>query len=96
MHYRRAKTPGATYFFSVVTYNREHLLKHPETVQLLRQAFPDGADFSARWRLIKSDFTRHCPAQSKPARSFGSDTPPQTGLQFRVITPVFAGLSIST
>ncbi len=39
MHYCRAKTPGATYFFTVVTYNRQHLFNHPETVQLLRQSF---------------------------------------------------------
>ncbi|NJN20718.1 MAG: transposase [Leptolyngbya sp. RL_3_1] len=97
MHYRRAKTPGATYFFTVVTYNRQHLFKHPETIQLLRQSFhtvkqqhsfdieaivvlPDhlhclwtlpagDANFSTRWRLIKSHFTRHCPGQYKRARS---------------------------
>lgn len=97
MHYRRAKIPGATYFFTVVTYNRQHLFKHPETVQLLRQSFhtvkqqhpfiieaivvlPDhlhciwtlpagDADFSTRWRLIKSHFTRHCPEPYKRARS---------------------------
>ena len=27
------------------------------------------ADFSARWRLITSHFTRHCPEQYKQARS---------------------------
>ncbi|MFE4106832.1 REP-associated tyrosine transposase, partial [Almyronema epifaneia] len=83
MQYRRAKTPGAAYFFTVVAYNRQHLFKSDETVQLLRQAIyavkqrypfnidaivllpdhlhciwtlPDGdADFSTRWRLIKTD-----------------------------------------
>ena len=39
MHYRRAKTPGATYFFTVVTYNRQPLFQNNETVTLLRQAF---------------------------------------------------------
>jgi hypothetical protein len=39
MHYRRAKTPGATYFFTVVTYNRQPLFQHNKTVALLRQAF---------------------------------------------------------
>ncbi|MGF1571086.1 MAG: transposase [Nodosilinea sp.] len=39
MHYRRAKTPGATYFFTVVTYNRQPLFHSIETVALLRQAF---------------------------------------------------------
>ena len=97
MHYRHAKIPGAIYFFTVVTYNRQHLFKHPETIQLLRQSFhtvkqqhpfdieaivvltdhlhclwtlPTGdANFSTRWRLIKSHFTRHCPEQYKRARS---------------------------
>ena len=50
MHYRRAKTPGATYFFSVVTYNREHLFKHPETYNfsgrrsLMALTFPPAGD----------------------------------------------------
>ena len=97
MHYRRARTLGATYFFTVVTYNRQPLFNHPETVQLLRQSFhivkqqhpfdieaivvlPDhlhcmwslpagDADFSTRWRLIKSHFTRSCPEPYKRARS---------------------------
>jgi putative transposase len=91
MQYRRAQTPGATYFFTVVTFQRQKLFHHPETIALLRQAFhttkqkhlftmdeivvlpdhlhciwtlpPDDADFSKRWRLIKSEFTRHCPNQ---------------------------------
>ncbi len=39
MHYRRAKTPGATYFFTVVTYQRQPLFQNHETVALLRHAF---------------------------------------------------------
>ncbi|MBT9311335.1 REP-associated tyrosine transposase [Leptothoe kymatousa] len=39
MQYRRAKTPGAIYFFTVVTYNRQHLFTTDDTIQLLRQAF---------------------------------------------------------
>jgi REP element-mobilizing transposase RayT len=39
MHYRRAKTPGATYFFTVVTHNRQPLFQNNETIALLRQAF---------------------------------------------------------
>jgi putative transposase len=39
MHYRRAKTPGATYFFTVVTYNRQPLFHSNDTIALLRQAF---------------------------------------------------------
>jgi putative transposase len=39
MRYRRAKTPGATYFFTVVTYRRRPILCDPERVRLLRDAF---------------------------------------------------------
>ncbi|MGF1567111.1 MAG: transposase [Nodosilinea sp.] len=39
MHYRRAKTLGATYFFTVVTYNRQPVFYHDKTVALLRHAF---------------------------------------------------------
>lgn len=88
MEYRRAKTPGATYFFTLVTHNRRKFLCAPENIVLLRQAFryvmtdhpfkieaivilPDhihslwrlpagDADFSTRWRLIKSYFSHHC------------------------------------
>lgn len=30
---------------------------------------PNDADFSKRWRLIKSEFTRHCPTQFRQRRS---------------------------
>jgi len=88
MEYRRAKTAGATYFFTVVTHNRREFLCIPKNIALLRQAFgevmtnhpfkieaitilpnhlhalwtlPAGdANFSTRWRLIKSHFSRHC------------------------------------
>jgi putative transposase len=97
MQYRRAQTPGATYFFTVVTYQRQQLFCQPEVVDLLRSAFrmvkaqfpfaidaivvlpdhlhclwtlPEGdADFSNRWRLIKSEFSRHCPDAYKQQRS---------------------------
>nr|WP_290224860.1 transposase [Trichocoleus desertorum] len=39
MRYRRATTPGATYFFTVVTYQRQKLFHVPETVENLRNAF---------------------------------------------------------
>jgi putative transposase len=39
MRYRRAKTPGATYFFTVVTYRRRRFLCDPENVALLRAGF---------------------------------------------------------
>jgi putative transposase len=38
MDYRRAKTPGATYFFTVVTYNRHPIFRSDETIALFRQA----------------------------------------------------------
>ncbi|MEB3178656.1 MAG: transposase [Nostocaceae cyanobacterium] len=96
MQYRRAKTPGATYFFTVVTYQRQSLFHQSEMVDLLRSAFrtvkarlpfaidaivvlpdhlhciwtlPEGdADFSKRWRLIKSEFSRYCPDAYKRQR----------------------------
>jgi len=86
MEYRRAKTPGATYFFTLITHHRCHILCELENINLLRAAFryvmkkypfkidaiiilPDhlhclwtlpenDADFSTRWRLIKSYFSR--------------------------------------
>jgi putative transposase len=97
MQYRRAKVPGATYFFTVVTYQRQRLFDAPEVVELLRESFrvvkqrhpftieamvvlPDhlhciwtlpqeDADFSMRWRLIKSEFSRRCPEVYKRQRS---------------------------
>lgn len=97
MHYRRAKTPGATYFFTLVTYQRQNLFHTPETIAYLRQVFrtvkdnhpftieaivvlpnhlhciwtlpPDDADFSKRWRLIKSTFSRMCPDSYKRYRN---------------------------
>ena len=88
MQYRRAKTPGATYFFTVVTHNRHPILCESENINLLRDAFryvmvkhpfkidaivilpehlhciwtlpENDADFSTRWRLIKSYFSRKC------------------------------------
>lgn len=87
MKYRRVYIPGATYFFTVVTYQRRPIFASPASVDLLRQAFrytidrmpftivasvilldhlhmiwtipPESADYSTRWRLIKSCFTRN-------------------------------------
>ena len=39
MRYRRSKTPGATYFFTVLTYRRRGFLCEPDNVRLLREAF---------------------------------------------------------
>ncbi|MGK7882855.1 MAG: transposase [Crocosphaera sp.] len=90
MQYRRAKTPGATYFFTLVTYRRRPILGESENIDLLREAFryvikkhpfkidaivilpehlhclwtlpENDANFSTRWRLIKSYFSRKCRA----------------------------------
>jgi len=87
MKYKRAFIPGGTFFFTVVTYNRQKLFFKPENVELLRSAFryvmqshpftlfaivilpdhihaiwilpPQDADFSTRWRLIKTFFSRN-------------------------------------
>jgi putative transposase len=88
MRYRRARSKGGSYFFTVVTFKRAKILSREDNVQLLRSSIrrvlnahpfridafvllPDhlhciwtlpagDADFSLRWRLIKSDFTRKC------------------------------------
>ena len=39
MRYRRSTTPGATYFFTAVTYRRRAMLCEPDAVALLREAF---------------------------------------------------------
>lgn len=39
MRYRRAKTPGATYFFTVVTFRRRKILCETDNRDLLRAAF---------------------------------------------------------
>jgi putative transposase len=91
MEYRRAKSPGSSYFFTLVTHNRRPILCEPENINLLRDSFkrviqqhpfaidaivilpehlhclwtlpPGDADFSTRWRLIKSWFSRRCDSQ---------------------------------
>ncbi len=37
-HYRRANTPGATYFFTVITYRRRQILCDPDVRIALREA----------------------------------------------------------
>ncbi len=39
MQYRRAKIPGGTYFFTIVTFRRRKFLCEPDNVELLRTAF---------------------------------------------------------
>jgi putative transposase len=93
MQYRRARTKGGTYFFTVVTFKRKPILTGPENIEILRNAFrhvmgnhsfsidafvllpdhlhciwtlPDNDhDFSTRWRLIKSYFTRKLDSRFK-------------------------------
>jgi|LGOV01.1.fsa_nt_gb putative transposase len=85
-NYRRFKTSGGTYFFTVVTYNRQEILCKPQSRNALRDAIeavrallpfridawvllpdhlhciwtlPEGdADFSKRWGIIKTSFTK--------------------------------------
>ena len=97
MEYRRDRTEGGTYFFTVVTYDRERILCMPDNVSLLKDALkhvmqqypfkidafvllpehlhciwtlPDGdRDFSKRWRLIKSYFSKRCHRQYRKTPS---------------------------
>jgi putative transposase len=39
LQYRRAQTPGGTYFFTVVTYRRQEILCKPDNIDILRTAF---------------------------------------------------------
>ena len=39
MKYRRMFIPGGTYFFTVVTYERQPVFENPRAVQLLKDAF---------------------------------------------------------
>jgi len=85
-NYRRAYVSGGTYFFTVVTYRRQHLFHHEMARHSLNQAIaktrqiypftieawvllpehfhciwtlPEGDDdFSIRWNLIKSHFSK--------------------------------------
>ena len=87
MKYRRVYVNGGTYFFTVVTYNRQPILNSQSSFNLLNDAIKytanqmpfeviayvvmpdhmhfiwtlpeDSSDFSTRWRLIKSYFTRN-------------------------------------
>ena len=92
MKYRRALSPGGTFFFTVVTCNRQKILADEPGISLLREAFryvldrhpfqmdacvelpdhihaiwtlpEDDSDYSTRWRLIKSYFSRNLPDKS--------------------------------
>lgn len=86
--YRRARSPGATFFFTVNTNLRQPFLIDVDVRAALREGIervresmpfeidawvllpdhlhciwtlPDGdADFSSRWRIIKTIVTQHC------------------------------------
>lgn len=88
MQYRRSQTKGGSFFFTIVTHERQKILCHDENAALINEAFqrvtlkypfdidafvllPDHIhciwtlprgdnDFSTRWRLIKSYFTKGC------------------------------------
>jgi len=38
MHYRRLYIPGATYFFTLVAYNRQKIFSNSENIQLLKKS----------------------------------------------------------
>jgi putative transposase len=85
-NYRRARTPGGTFFFTVVTYRRRLLFNTQESRDILREVIQDvrqrhpftidswvllpehihciwtlpeeNFDFSMRWSLIKSGFSK--------------------------------------
>jgi len=93
LQYRRAFVPGASYFFTVITNQRENTFSNPKAVDLLRDAFrqvmeqrsfnisvmvvlPDhlhciwtlpskDCDYSTRWRLIKTFFSKRCAISPK-------------------------------
>lgn len=97
MRYRRSQTPGAAFFFTVVTHERKKILLWGENPRVLKQAFettkarhpfavdaivvlpdhlhclwtlaPGDNDFSKRWMLIKSNFTRMCHDPYRSERS---------------------------
>ena len=90
-NYRRVYIPGATYFFTLVTYCRQPIFADAERVEQLRRSFlevkakrpfnmpaavilpdqlhclwilPKGdADFSTRWQMLKTSFSRRIPAK---------------------------------
>jgi putative transposase len=39
MEYRRSKSPGSIYFFTLVTHNPNPILCEPENINLLRNSF---------------------------------------------------------
>ncbi|MCG3267040.1 transposase [Yoonia sp. I 8.24] len=41
----------------------------PNKLHMIWTLPPDDADYSKRWRLIKSTFSRHCPAPAKQPQS---------------------------
>ncbi|MEM9118698.1 MAG: transposase [Cyanobacteria bacterium P01_F01_bin.56] len=50
-------------------FNVEAIVVLPDHLHCIWTLPAGDADFSTRWRLVKSHFTRHCPEQYKQARS---------------------------
>jgi len=97
MKYRRAFLLGGTFFFTVVTCNRQKILANEPNILLLREVFryvldrhpfqmdalvvladhihaiwtlpEDDSDYSTRWRLIKSYFSRNLPNKANTGPS---------------------------
>lgn len=95
--YRRLYAPGGTYFFTVVTADRQPLFAEQQNIDLLRQSFryvrqrrpfelvacvvlhdhlhclwqlpEEDADYSTRWQMIKTAFTRQWSTTSGGNRS---------------------------
>ena len=93
MNYRRSRTKGAAFFFTVVTEHRRGIFSSFENINLIGLALdhvkgnypfqmdafvilpdhihciwtmPEGIDdFSTRWRLVKSYFTKKCLTNGK-------------------------------
>ena len=87
MNYRRIFSEGGTYFFTLVTHQRQPIFSEITAITLLRESFqytlkslpftvvasvimpdhlhfiwtlpPEDCNFSTRWRLIKSHFSRY-------------------------------------
>ena len=108
MQYRRSRAQGATFFFTVITYNRKRILCHEANVTLIKEAFQDvikrhtfrirafvllpdhihciwtlpenDNDFSMRWRLIKSYFSRYCKSEYKKFQSTSRQSKGEQGI----------------
>ncbi|PPT10608.1 hypothetical protein CKA32_004994 [Geitlerinema sp. FC II] len=59
MQYRRRKTPGATYFFTVVTHQRRSIFHDEEAIDLLWESFRKvKQQGSSEFEVISGLYTR--------------------------------------